>query len=79
MVVFGLLLIAHVWGQAGVGTAIIYRVTNSDNLRRRCPWGELIQQVWGADPLQCPLCAGQLQPIGVVKTKADIYAVLAPT
>ncbi len=46
--------------------------------RRRCTWRELIQQVWGADPLQCPLCAGQLQPLGVVKTKADIHAVLAP-
>jgi hypothetical protein len=47
-------------------------------LRRRTAWRELIQQVWGADPLQCPLCSGLLRPIAVVETKAQIAAILAP-
>jgi len=38
----------------------------------------LIQQVWGADPLQCPLCSGRLRPIAVVEAKAEIEAILAP-
>lgn len=46
--------------------------------RRRTAWRELIKQVWGADPLQCPLCSGLLRPIAVVETAADIRAMLAP-
>jgi hypothetical protein len=46
--------------------------------RRRAAWRELIQQVWGADPLQCPLCSGRLRRIAVVETKADILAILTP-
>jgi hypothetical protein len=46
--------------------------------RRRKAWRELIQQVWGADPLKCPLCSGVLRPIAVVETKAEIAAFLAP-
>jgi hypothetical protein len=46
--------------------------------RRRAAWRELIQRVWGVDPLRCPLCAGLLRPIAVVETKAAIAAVLAP-
>ncbi len=46
--------------------------------RRRAAWRELIQQVWGADPLRCPLCSGLLRPIAVVEAKAEIAAVLAP-
>ena len=46
--------------------------------RRRAVWQELIQQVWGADPLRCPLCSGLLRPIAVVETRAEIAAVLAP-
>ena len=33
--------------------------------RRRIGWRELIKQVWGADPLKCPLCSGLLRPIAV--------------
>jgi hypothetical protein len=46
--------------------------------RRRTAWRELIRQVWGADPLHCPLCSGLLRPIAVVETAAEIHAVLAP-
>ena len=46
--------------------------------RRRTAWRELIQQVWGVDPLKCPLCSGLLRPIAVVETKAEILAVLVP-
>ena len=46
--------------------------------RRRKAWRELIQQVWGADPLQCPLCSGLLRPIAVIGAKAEILAVLMP-
>jgi hypothetical protein len=46
--------------------------------RRRAAWRELIQQVWGTDPLKCPLCPGLLRPIAVVETKAEILAVLVP-
>ncbi len=46
--------------------------------RRRKAWRELIQQVWGSDPLKCPLCSGLLRPIAVVETKAEILAVLVP-
>lgn len=46
--------------------------------RRRTAWRELIRQVWGADPLKCPLCSGLLRPIAVVKTKAEILAVPVP-
>ena len=38
----------------------------------------MIQQVWGVDPLKCPLCSGLLRPIAVVETKAEILAVLVP-
>ena len=38
----------------------------------------MIQQVWGSDPLKCPLCSGLLRPIAVVETKAEIAAILAP-
>jgi len=38
----------------------------------------LIQRVWSADPLQCPLCSGLLRPIAVAETKAEIAAILAP-
>ncbi len=38
----------------------------------------MIQQVWGSDPLKCPLCSGLLRPIAVVETKAEILAVLVP-
>jgi hypothetical protein len=44
--------------------------------RRRTAWRDLIQQVWGVDPLQCPLCSGLLRPNAVVETKAEILAVL---
>jgi hypothetical protein len=44
----------------------------------RTAWRDLIKQVWGVDPLQCPLCAGLLRPIAVVETKAEILAVLVP-
>ena len=46
--------------------------------RPRRAWRDLIQQVWGADPLRCPLCSGLLRPIAVVETKADILALLIP-
>ena len=46
--------------------------------RRRTAWRELIRQVWGADPLKCPLCSGLLRPIAVVETKVEIAAVLVP-
>ncbi len=46
--------------------------------RRRATWRELIRRVWGADPLQCPLCSGRLHRIAVVETKADILAILTP-
>lgn len=46
--------------------------------RRRAAWRELIQRVWGADPLKCPLCSGLLRPIAVVETKAEILAILMP-
>ena len=46
--------------------------------RRRRAWRELIQEIWGADPLRCPLCSGLLRPIAVVETKAEILAVLTP-
>ena len=46
--------------------------------RRRARWRELIKRVWGADPLKCPLCSGLLRPSAVVKTAAEIHAVLAP-
>jgi len=46
--------------------------------RRRAAWRELIQRVWSADPLQCPLCSGLLRPIAVAETKAEIAAILAP-
>ena len=46
--------------------------------RRRRAWRELIQQVWGADPLRCPLCNGLLRRIAVVETKVEILALLTP-
>lgn len=46
--------------------------------RRRARWRELIKRVWGADPLKCPLCSRRLRPSAVVKTAAEIHAVLAP-
>ena len=46
--------------------------------RRRADWRELIQQVWGADPMRCPLCSGLLRPIAVVETKVEILAILTP-
>lgn len=46
--------------------------------RRRTAWRELIQQVWGTDPLRSPLCSSPLRPIAVVETKAEILAVLLP-
>jgi hypothetical protein len=46
--------------------------------RPRRAWRDLIQQVWGADPLRCPLCNGLLRPIAVVETQADILAILIP-
>ena len=46
--------------------------------RRRVRWRELIQQVWGADPLRCPLCPGLLRPIEWIETPADIRAFLEP-
>ena len=46
--------------------------------RRRTAWRELIKQVWGADPLQCPHCSGLLRAITVVETKAEILAILTP-
>jgi hypothetical protein len=45
---------------------------------RRAAWRELIQQIWGADPLRCPHCSGLLRPIAVVEAKAEILAVLVP-
>jgi len=38
----------------------------------------LIQEVWGADPLRCPLCSGLLRPIAIVETTAEILALLTP-
>jgi hypothetical protein len=46
--------------------------------RRRTASRELIKQVWGVDPLRCPLCSGLLRPIAVVETGAEIAAILAP-
>ena len=46
--------------------------------RRRARWRELIRQVWGADPLRCPLCPGFLRPIEWVETPAAIRAFLEP-
>ena len=46
--------------------------------RRRTAWRELVKQVWGADPLKCPLCSGLLRPIAVVETATEINAVLTP-
>lgn len=34
--------------------------------RRRVAWRWPIWQVWGADPLRCPLCASLLRPIAIV-------------
>ena len=38
----------------------------------------MIQEVWGADPLRCPLCSGLLRPIAIVETTAEILALLTP-
>ncbi len=46
--------------------------------RRRKAWRDLIREVWGADPLRCPLCPGRLRPIAVVETPAEIHAALFP-
>ncbi len=46
--------------------------------RRRVRWRELIRQVWGADPLRCPLCPGFLRPIEWIETPAAIRAFLEP-
>jgi hypothetical protein len=46
--------------------------------RRRTCWRELIQRVWGADPLRCPLCSGFLRPIEWIETPAAIRAFLEP-
>lgn len=47
-------------------------------LRRRTRWRALIQQVWGADPLRCPLCPGFLRPIEWIETPTAIRAFLEP-
>jgi len=46
--------------------------------RRRRPWRQLILQVWGADPLQCPLCHGQMKLLEVLESRSDISATLEP-
>lgn len=46
--------------------------------RRRVRWRELIRQVWGADPLRCPLCSGFLRPIEWIETPTAIRAFLEP-
>ncbi len=46
--------------------------------RRRVRWRELIRQVWGADPLRCPLCPGYLRPIEWIETQSAIRAFLEP-
>ena len=46
--------------------------------RRRERWRELIQRVWGADPLRCPLCPGLLRPIEWIETPAAIRTFLEP-
>ena len=38
----------------------------------------MIQEVWGADPLRCPLCSGLLRPTAIVETTAEILALLTP-
>jgi len=35
-------------------------------------------KVWGADPLECPLCQGRLLLIEVIVEKKDIAQVLSP-
>jgi len=46
--------------------------------RRRRPWRQLIIQVWGADPLQCPLCHGQMKLLEVLESRLEIEATLEP-
>jgi hypothetical protein len=47
-------------------------------LRRRICWQQLIMKVWGADPLECPLCQGRLRLIEVIEEEKDIAQVLSP-
>jgi hypothetical protein len=35
-------------------------------------------KVWGADPLECPLCQGRLRLIEVIAEEKDIAQVLSP-
>jgi hypothetical protein len=46
--------------------------------RRRAAWRDLIREVWGADPLKCPICGGTLRTIALVESQPKILAILAP-
>lgn len=46
--------------------------------RRRRPWRQLIIQVWGADPVKCPLCNGQMRLPEVLESRSEIEATLEP-
>jgi hypothetical protein len=46
--------------------------------RRRVRWRALIHEVWGADPLRCPLCPGLLRPVEWIETPDAIRAFLEP-
>jgi len=50
----------------------------SPSRRRRFRWRALIREVWGADPLRCPLCPGFLRPVEWVETPDAIRAFLQP-
>lgn len=60
-----------------------YKATSATALspaprRPRICWQQLIMKVWGADPLECPLCQGRLRLIEVIEEEKDIAQVLSP-
>lgn len=46
--------------------------------RPRPRWRQLIIQVWGSDPLQCPHCRGQMRLIEVIEKEPGIRKTLEP-
>lgn len=64
--------------QAKTETSVMPAALPARRPRRRARWRELIRQVWGADPLRCPLCPGFLRPIEWIETPAAIRAFLEP-
>jgi hypothetical protein len=63
-------------GTPSSSSASVPRHAPARRPRRRKAWRDLIREVWGADPLRCPLCTGQLRPVAVVETSAEIHAAL---